>query len=184
MHIFPTAAIVRRSAIEAAGGTFDERLSGYEDDDLFLAHLPGGLRQFIHRDPARTVGESRGLVVSFPNGTLSTDLCRKAARDVSRAPTDHRRALFRDGTPATLSRASFREPRLGVAILCEITLYLGRFPVGRRFVGYGALFARVLRGDTWTEESRARDMVDLAPVARIGHFRRNSAQQLVAKAAR
>ena len=35
MFIFPSAAVVRRSAFLAVGG-FDERLSGYEDDDLFL----------------------------------------------------------------------------------------------------------------------------------------------------
>lgn len=35
MFIFPSASLVRRKAFEAVGG-FDERLSGYEDDDLFL----------------------------------------------------------------------------------------------------------------------------------------------------
>jgi GT2 family glycosyltransferase len=35
MHILPSASLIRRSAFEAAGG-FDEQLSGYEDDDLFL----------------------------------------------------------------------------------------------------------------------------------------------------
>src|SRR5262249_27713973 len=35
MFIVPTSAMVRRSAFDSVGG-FDERLSGYEDDDLFL----------------------------------------------------------------------------------------------------------------------------------------------------
>lgn len=35
MFIFPSAAVVRRDAFQESGG-FDIRLSGYEDDDLFL----------------------------------------------------------------------------------------------------------------------------------------------------
>jgi glycosyltransferase involved in cell wall biosynthesis len=35
MFILPTSSLISRDAFEAAGG-FDERLSGYEDDDLFL----------------------------------------------------------------------------------------------------------------------------------------------------
>ena len=35
MFNFPSAAVVRAKAFHAIGG-FDERLSGYEDDDLFL----------------------------------------------------------------------------------------------------------------------------------------------------
>jgi glycosyltransferase involved in cell wall biosynthesis len=35
MHILPSAALISREAFEAVAG-FDERLAGYEDDDLFL----------------------------------------------------------------------------------------------------------------------------------------------------
>jgi glycosyltransferase involved in cell wall biosynthesis len=35
MHILPSASLISRAAFENVGG-FDERLSGYEDDDLFL----------------------------------------------------------------------------------------------------------------------------------------------------
>ena len=35
MYIFPSASVVRACAFAAVGG-FDERLAGYEDDDLFL----------------------------------------------------------------------------------------------------------------------------------------------------
>jgi hypothetical protein len=43
MLIFPSASVVRRDAFLAAGG-FDERLSGYEDDDLFLRLFRAGWR--------------------------------------------------------------------------------------------------------------------------------------------
>src|SRR6185312_13252601 len=35
MHILPSASLISREAFDRVGG-FDERLSGYEDDDLFL----------------------------------------------------------------------------------------------------------------------------------------------------
>ena len=41
MFIFPSASVVRRQAFAAVGG-FDERLSGYEDDDLFLRLFRAG----------------------------------------------------------------------------------------------------------------------------------------------
>ncbi len=41
MFIFPSAAVVRRTAFNEVGG-FDERLSGYEDDDLFLRLFRAG----------------------------------------------------------------------------------------------------------------------------------------------
>jgi len=41
MYILPSASLIAREAFEAAGG-FDERLSGYEDDDLFLRLFRAG----------------------------------------------------------------------------------------------------------------------------------------------
>jgi glycosyltransferase involved in cell wall biosynthesis len=41
MFVLPSAALIRREAIEAVGG-FDERLCGYEDDDLFLRIFRAG----------------------------------------------------------------------------------------------------------------------------------------------
>jgi glycosyltransferase involved in cell wall biosynthesis len=41
MFVLPSAAVISRKAFEAVGG-FDERLSGYEDDDLFIRLLKAG----------------------------------------------------------------------------------------------------------------------------------------------
>lgn len=41
MFILPSASLISRKAFDAVGG-FDERLSGYEDDDLFLRILRAG----------------------------------------------------------------------------------------------------------------------------------------------
>jgi hypothetical protein len=41
MFVLPSAALIRREAFEAVGG-FDERLCGYEDDDLFLRIFRAG----------------------------------------------------------------------------------------------------------------------------------------------
>jgi hypothetical protein len=41
MHILPSASLIRREAFESVDG-FDERLAGYEDDDLFLRMFCAG----------------------------------------------------------------------------------------------------------------------------------------------
>jgi hypothetical protein len=41
MFVLPSAALISRKAFEKVGG-FDERLSGYEDDDLFLSIFRAG----------------------------------------------------------------------------------------------------------------------------------------------
>ena len=41
MHVLPSAVLIAREAFEAVGG-IDERLSGYEDDDLFLRIFGAG----------------------------------------------------------------------------------------------------------------------------------------------
>jgi len=47
MFIFPSAAVVRREAFVESGG-FDIRLSGYEDDDLFLRLFRAGWLNSYH----------------------------------------------------------------------------------------------------------------------------------------
>lgn len=47
MYVFPSAAVVRGTAFQEVGG-FDERLAGYEDDDLFLRLFRAGwLNAFV-----------------------------------------------------------------------------------------------------------------------------------------
>jgi glycosyltransferase involved in cell wall biosynthesis len=43
LMVLPSASLVRRAALEAVGG-FDEELSGYEDDDLFVRIFRAGWR--------------------------------------------------------------------------------------------------------------------------------------------
>ena len=53
MFILPTASMISRAAFEAVGG-FDETLSGYEDDDLFLRMFRAGYDHvYIERALAR-----------------------------------------------------------------------------------------------------------------------------------
>jgi glycosyltransferase involved in cell wall biosynthesis len=50
MMILPSASLISRAAFEAAGG-FDERLSGYEDDDLFLRLFCAGYDNIYFEEP-------------------------------------------------------------------------------------------------------------------------------------
>ena len=48
MFVLPSASMIARKAFDAVGG-FDERLSGYEDDDLFLATVSRRVQQYLPR---------------------------------------------------------------------------------------------------------------------------------------
>jgi glycosyltransferase involved in cell wall biosynthesis len=50
MFVLPSASLISRSAFEAIGG-FDERLSGYEDDDLFLRLFRAGYANIFLQTP-------------------------------------------------------------------------------------------------------------------------------------
>lgn len=49
MMILPTASVISRQAFNAVGG-FDERLSGYEDDDLYTRMFRAGFKNIFVRD--------------------------------------------------------------------------------------------------------------------------------------
>ncbi len=50
MYILPSASMILRSAFDAVGG-FDEQLSGYEDDDLFVRLFVAGYRNVYINEP-------------------------------------------------------------------------------------------------------------------------------------
>jgi glycosyltransferase involved in cell wall biosynthesis len=50
MFVLPSASMISRAAFEAVGG-FDEQLSGYEDDDLFLRLFAAGYRNVYIEQP-------------------------------------------------------------------------------------------------------------------------------------
>ena len=53
LMVLPSASLLRRAAFESVGG-FDEALSGYEDDDLFVRFFRSGWEQlFVDRPLAR-----------------------------------------------------------------------------------------------------------------------------------
>ncbi len=73
MFIFPSASVVRRDAFLAVGG-FDERLSGYEDDDLFLRLFRAGwLNVFVSESGIRYRRHSSSSAFS-PRMWLSRDI--------------------------------------------------------------------------------------------------------------
>ena len=50
MYVLPSASLIAREAFESVGG-FDERLSGYEDDDLFLRLFRAGYHNIYLDEP-------------------------------------------------------------------------------------------------------------------------------------
>jgi len=106
MFIFPSAAVVRAEAFHAVGG-FDERLSGYEDDDLFLrlfragwgnAFVPESLMRYRRHTSSSAFSErmwqsreifATKLMAEFPN---DRDLSRFWVRDLI-APRFYRNGL-------------------------------------------------------------------------------------------
>ena len=155
MHILPTAAIVRRSAIEAVGG-FDERLSGYEDDDLFLRIFHAGYGNSYLATPLGQWRKHAGSSFHSPRMDRSRRIYAEKLHEMF---PEHRRILderFFGAARRQLYlavKSSNRE--LVRQYYAESASYLARFPLGRRLVGYGELFSRVARG--YLERSNASE---------------------------
>lgn len=65
MHVLPSASLVGREAFEAVGG-FDERLAGYEDDDLFLRLFLAGYRNVFVPEALSTWRKHEGSASFSP----------------------------------------------------------------------------------------------------------------------
>jgi glycosyltransferase involved in cell wall biosynthesis len=154
MEILPTAAIVRRSAIDAVGG-FDERLSGYEDDDLFLRIFQAGYGNSYLATPLGQWRKHAGSSFHSPRMDRSRLIYAEKLREMF---PEHLRIL--DERFFTAARRQLylaiksRSRDLARQYYAESTSYLGRLPLGRRLVGYGELYLRVARG--YLERGRAR----------------------------
>lgn len=146
MFIFPSAAAVRRSAFLGVGG-FDERLSGYEDDDLFLrlfragwlnVYLPESLLRYRRHASSSSFSErmwqSRDiyagkLIDSFPD---NPHLVRFFVRDII-APR-----FFQSAKAEYLRHLPHRrwiQCSMSVELMCRF-LKLRRVPLGFRRASY------------------------------------------------
>lgn len=74
MFVLPGASLICKRAFEAIGG-FDERLIGYEDDDLFLRMFCAGFdSEFINRTSDEVENLSGVDVVHVEDGPLAQNL--------------------------------------------------------------------------------------------------------------
>lgn len=172
MFILPSAAVISRRAFEAVGG-FDERLSGYEDDDLFMrmfragfdnAFLPEPLskwRIFRHSSsfsPRMAVSRAayaRMLIEQFPD---DEEKMLYYVRDVI-APrffltmaADFRRAVLKDdrGHQRLMLGhltfiAGYLRPPLRVSFRYCVLPLLHLRPVARLFIPHQLKLSRLLR---------------------------------------
>ncbi len=144
MFIFPSAAVARREAVLAVGG-FDERLSGYEDDDLFLRMFRAGwlnhyspeLLVRYRRHPSSSAFSermwisrdiySRKLLEEYPDDPV---LVRFYVRDII-APRFYgaaRAEYFRH-----FPHRRWEQCRMSVTLMRRFTK-LSRLPYGRRWL--------------------------------------------------
>lgn len=150
MFIFPSAAVVRRDAFIAIGG-FDERLSGYEDDDLFLRlfragwlnwYSPQSLTRYRRHPISSSFSErmwqsreifSRKLLEAYPD---DRNLVRYFVRDII-APRFFRSALME--YVRHLPHGRWEQCVMSVALMREFRALM-RPPTGAKAIGYPLLF--------------------------------------------
>jgi len=157
MFVLPSASLISRKAFETVGG-FDEKLMGYEDDDLFLrlfragydnVYLDVSLTQWrIHTGSSsysRRMSESRAtyfrkLLASFPDEPQRRRYFARdclAPRFFPKLASDYLAALRdreNDGVAATFSNLKFvsslHKPR--VRIVMSLVLPFLRYPIVAR----------------------------------------------------
>jgi glycosyltransferase involved in cell wall biosynthesis len=90
MFVLPTASMISRVAFEALGG-FDEALSGYEDDDLFLRMFRAGYdHAYIKHALARWRVHSASSSYSKRMASSRMTFARKLLRDFPDDPSNNR----------------------------------------------------------------------------------------------
>ena len=90
VFVLPTASIISRAAFEALGG-FDESLSGYEDDDLFLRMFRAGYDHvYVEQALARWRIYSTSSSYSKRMATSRMIFARKLLRDFPDDPANRR----------------------------------------------------------------------------------------------
>lgn len=180
MYVLPSASLIAKAAFEAVNG-FDERLAGYEDDDLFLrmfragydnAFVPeplsawrihGGSTSYGPRMARSGMVYAQKLLEVFPN---ETERARYYTRDLI-APRFTRVALSlyskslkaSDRTLFALALQQLDLVRkhlsLGRRLVMSILRpFLGSYPVAKAASSFGraVLFSRV-----WSKRATARD---------------------------
>lgn len=109
MFVLPSASLIARHAFEAVGG-FDERLSGYEDDDLFTRLLDRGFDNVF-------IDESLSLWRIYAHSTTLSPLmvrsrmiyCRKALELYGARPARNGETLASAAIAPRFTKALFGE---------------------------------------------------------------------------
>ncbi|MGE4481244.1 glycosyltransferase family 2 protein [Acidocella sp.] len=142
MFILPSASLISRQAFEAVGG-FDEKLCGYEDDDLFLRLFRAGYANIYLDEPLSQWRLFNGSTSYSPR--MSASRMIYASKLLATFPDDQERGRFytsamiaprfsRDAM-ADYRKAVFHGTKEDIARTLENLLLIARFlPRRRRLV--------------------------------------------------
>jgi glycosyltransferase involved in cell wall biosynthesis len=170
MHILPSASLILRQAFESVGG-FDERLSGYEDDDLFLrmfcahwrnVYLPESLSfwrmnnssaSYSPRMPKSRMIYARKLLAQFPDDRLrqmyfsrdyiAPKFFRILVADFTHAIIDRNREVAMRALDDLAEIVPYLHPKIRLLFRLAMPLLRSLF-LARILVGAGRLARRVL----------------------------------------
>jgi hypothetical protein len=172
MFILPSATVISRRAFESVGG-FNERLSGYEDDDLFLrlfrsgyecAFLPRPLSKWRTFQSSSSfslrMAKSRALyakmlIERFPDDDtralyyardlIAPRFFRTMAADFRRVTVIGNRRQQRELLGHMMHMAGYLRPRLGIPLRYVLLPMLHIRPLARFAMRYHIGLAKVMR---------------------------------------
>lgn len=162
MYVLPSASLISRKAFDAVGG-FDERLSGYEDDDLFLRLFRAGYTNVFLATP---LSQWR---IYFDSSSYSFRMRRSCSiytrKLLANYVDDPKRGLFfhRDLLLPRFYRTAVLEYRDALAsgdvqrvreAHEELAFLVERIPSKRRFMGPLLNLARSPRAAQWAFAAR------------------------------